>query len=377
MKKLIVIGAVAASVVGFGAEASYLAQVYDAALTVKTGVCKEGKATAATVKYYESILGKDNSPLEKGEEAGFRKQATRKIAGVLWGCECETIADPRWRRYRPINGNGVSLGGYAFWDQTANTYFVIPNTVFGWACLNRIGNDFKSVEGAWVLANNVDPQALYLLGAGFGKASVAANPCRSIISKISGSFAGFRMPGTDDLVGSCPYCGIGDCSVEPFCELCGGWIDNFDMTAAYGTWSIKFNKSAANKLKRSMRITQSYTFKKAGDLKDVLARMEDWCVRMDRAGQAMDEDVDHGTVIDPDDLKLAYTYAIDSTLKINEDGEVVDASGDAVEADEDAYLALLGYTKFEKQEGESDITPIIDIAELLDAVVEGGSSDES
>ena len=373
MKKLMILGAIAAATVGYGAEASYLAQVYDATLTVKTGVCKEGKATAATVKYYESVYGKDNSPLEAKEEAGFRKQATIKIAGVFWGCECETIADPRWRRYRPVNGLGRNLGGYAFWNQTSDTYYVIPNTVFGWACLNRIGNDFKTVEGTWVLANNVDPQALYLMGAGFGKASVAANTCRSIISTISGSFAGFRMPGTDDLVGSCPYCGIDGCSVEPFCDRCGGWIENLDLTAAYGTWSIKFNSSASNKLKKNMSITKSYKFKKAGDLAAVLARMEDWCYKMDHDGN--DAGTDHGEPLERKDLQAAFTYAINPTYRVV-DGVVVDASGDEVETDDEAYLADLGYSKYTVDEGDSDVAPIIDVADLIDMIVEGGEEEE-
>ena len=337
-------------------------------------MCKQGKATAATVKYYESIFGVGGSPVERGEEAGFRKQATRKILGVFWGCECETIADPRWRRYKPVNGGGRSLGGYAFWDQTADTYFVLPNTVFGWGCLNRITADFKSVEGTWILANNVDPQALYLMGAGFGKASIAANTCRSIISSMSGSFAGFRMPGADDHdVGSCPYCGIDVCNIEPFCFGCA-WIDGTDLTAAYGTWSIKFNKTAANKLKKTMQITKSYTFKKAGNLKDVLARLENWVIALDRSGN--DTETEHGEEIDSDTLKVGYAYAVDSSLKIV-DGEVVDANGDALDDAEEYYLAELGYSKFElADDGESEVTPVIDIESIINAVVEGEEAED-
>jgi len=272
MKKLIVIGAIAASAVGFGAEASYLAQVYDVAITMKTGVCKAGKATAATVKYYEAYLGKGNAPFDKGMEMGFRSQSTRKITGVIWGCDCETIAFPAWRVY--LSRGNYNLGGYAFWDQTANTYFVLPNTRFAWDCLNRITKDFKTVEGAWRLGNNVPRQAMSLTGAGFGKASIASMPCRSIVSKISGSFGGFRLPGLDDLVSDCPYCGVGNCNVRPFCEWCNFWTPARFLTAAYGSWSIKFNKSAANRLAKNMRITQSYTFKKAGALPTVLGRME-------------------------------------------------------------------------------------------------------
>jgi len=273
MKKLMILGAIAATAVGYGAEASYLAQVYDVAITMKTGVCRASKATAATVKYYEAYLGKGNAPFDKGTEMGFRRQATRKITGVIWGCDRETIAFPAWRVYA-ANGGNFNLGGYAFWDQTAQTYFVLPNTRFAWDCLNRITADFKTVEGAWRLGNNVPRQAMSLTGAGFGKASIASMPCRSIISKISGNFAGFRLPGLDDLVSDCPYCGVGNCNVRPFCEWCNFWTPARFLTAAYGSWNIKFNKSAANRLARTMRITQSYTFKKAGTLATVLGRME-------------------------------------------------------------------------------------------------------
>lgn len=374
MKKLMIVGAIAAATVGYGAEASYLAQVYDATLTVKTGVCKEGKATAATVKYYESILGRDNSPFASGDEAGFRKQATRKILGVFWGCHCDTIAAPQWGFVQ----NTANLEGYVFWDQASETHFVIPNTKFVWALLNRINNDFKTVEGTWILANNVDPQALYLMGAGFGKASVAANCDRSIISNISGNFAGFRFPGTDDLVGDCPYCNLDGCSIVPFCAPCAPGVVNTQLTAAYGTWKIKFNTSAAKKLSKKMKITESYTFKKAGNLKDVLARMERWAVayRNNRTANA-DYGDDEDVALDPDELKSAYNFAVVSGAKLTEDGTVV-IGADADEVEEDAYLSELGYQLYsETYEGDEDA--LIDIGALIDQVVESDDSgdDES
>jgi hypothetical protein len=356
MKKLMIVGAMAAASVAFGAEASYWAQVYDATLTMKTGVCKAGKATAATVKYYESIWGSGNAPVEKGDEMGFRKQATRKISGLFWGCECETIAFPAWRRYSPQDGNGKFLGGYAFWDQAADTYFVLPNTVFGWGILNRINNDFKTVEGAWVLANNVNPQALYLMGAGFGKASIATKRCRSIISKISGSFAGFRFPGTDDLVGSCPYCGIDGCTVVPFCDLCWFWTANTRLTAAYGTWSIKFNKKAANKLKSKARITQSYTFKKAGNLPLVLSLMEEFVEKLDKKGA--DADTDAAYLMPADEVKAAYLYAVSGGegVVIYNDGsyELSESYSEDYSDYEEAYLDKLRYSLITEEDLEGD-----------------------
>lgn len=387
MKKLMIVGAMAAASVAFGAEASYWAQVYDAALTMKTGVCKAGKATAATVKYYEAYLGTGNAPVEKGEEMGFRKQSSRKISGLFWGCECETIAFPAWRRYSPrptAGGNGRFLGGYAFWDQAANTYFVLPNTVFGWGILNRINNDFKTVEGAWVLANNVNPQALYLMGAGFGKASVAARPCRSIISKMSGSFAGFRFPGTDDLTGTCIYCGIDDCNVRPFCEACFFWTSNTRLTAAYGTWSIKFNAKAAKKLAGKGRITQSYTFKKAGNLAEVLAWMEVFVDWLDQNGADTDEDEDAADrLMDPDTVKSVYYYGAAKAAGYNVSEE------DALDAGEEDYLALLGYSPIDEAdlEGEdlecdecaensAEASVFPSVVDLIDGVVNGDAGSE-
>jgi hypothetical protein len=312
MKKLIILGAVAAMSAAYGAEASYLAQVYDASLTLKTGVCRPGKVTSGTVKFYQAH-GLTKAWLEargivKGSEMAFRKQATRKITGVIWGCDCETIAFPAWRAYRATAG--WNLGGYAFWDQSADNYYVLPNTAFGWLCLNRITDNFKSVEGSWQLANNLNPQWMYMLGAGNGKASIASRPCRSIISSISGSFAGVRWPGMDDNATDCAYCGIGNCNVRPFCEVCRIWTRNRQLTAAYGSWSIKFNKTASNKLKNTAFITSSYTFKKAGNLPRVLRNMEVFVRNFGRLGGFPGIAQGDRAIMAPLVVRLAYLYGI-------------------------------------------------------------------
>jgi hypothetical protein len=338
MKKLMILGAIAAATVGYGAEASYLAQVYDVSLTLKTGVCKAGKVTKGTIKFYEAYVGKDNYWNDKGDEMSFRKQASRKITGVIWGCDCETIAFPAWRAYRATAG--WNLGGYAFWDQAVDNYYVLPNTVFGWLCLNRITDSFKTVEGSWQLVNNLDPQWMFMTGAGFGKASIAKQPCRSIVSKISGSFAGVRWPGLDDLATDCAYCGIGNCNVRPFCEICRIWTRNAILTAAYGSWSIKFNKKASNKLKNTAFITKSYTFKKAGDLPNVLANMEMFVRAFGRNGGFPGIAMGDRAVLAPLVVRLAYLYGLAPSAVSIAPGPIVTVDpsklvAGSVEAEED------------------------------------------
>lgn len=379
MKKLVIAVASAAMIGGvFGAEKSSYAQVYDFAMTLKTGVCKDAKVSSATVSFLRTVYGTDDLEKNeanfayydvwtKGDEVAFRKQATQKIAGVFWGCECPTIANPAWRRF----SNGRNLGGYVFWNQTSGSPFVIPNTWFSWSLLNRITDSFKTVEGVWNLYNNVDPQACAYTGAGFGTASVAKDACRAVVNKISGSFAGYRMPGSDDLVGGCEYCAIGGCAVIPFCAPCSPMgVNAAELTAAYGTWSIKFNASASAKLAKSARITSVYKFNKAGafangvTLVDALKRMEDYVANTAR-GLSTFSDLDdfvqdderdddysvHAQDMDPEDIVKAFNYAVVKGAKVVDD-DVVNASGDVL--DEEAYMAALDLTLIEEDAEEED-----------------------
>lgn len=304
------IGAVAAMAVAYGAEKSSMAQVYDFAMTLKTGVCRDAKVSSATVKFFNTYLGKDQTDFEKGNRVGFRRQSTQKIAGVFWGCYCPTIADPQWRIYSAGNG-ASSLGGYLFWNQTTETPFVPAQTTFQWRLLNRITDNFKSVEGTWTLQNLANSQAFSFMGAGFGKASTPVDLCDAVITSISGEFAGLRLPGADDRVTNCQYCNVGDCVTVPFCIECASTIPNHHaLTAAYGKWSIKFNSRMSTRLGDAARLSSVYTFKKAGafelangtriGLVDFLSAFEDLAAAPSgsTAGDADDDDAEWDSTMD-------------------------------------------------------------------------------
>jgi len=246
MKKLMIL---AAAAVMAGTVSAAEAQVYDAALTVKTTTCKNGKYTKALVNF--PTTGANAFGYNAGDRVQFRKQATRKIAGVFWGCDCETIADPKWRVYTNVSAkrNSKTVGGYAFWDATKSPYipFSIPYVTFEWLVLNRI-DQMKTVEGTWVLRDNAQNEALFLVGAGFGTVNNAKNStCEDYIKSISGNFAGFLQYASGDEYG-CVFCGVTDylCLVAPFCWCVAA--DTTYLTAAYGTWTIKYNATSVKTL---------------------------------------------------------------------------------------------------------------------------------
>ena len=274
MKKLMIMAAAAAMAGTVFAVGD--AQVYDAKLTVKTTGCVNGKFTKAL----ESFPDKDAPAFNavKGDSVLYRKQATRKINGVFWGCDCETIASPAWRLYTGVNTKTGAdkkphtVGGYAFWDATKSSNlipFTIPYVSFEWLVLNRI-DQMKSVEGTWILRDRAADEALFLVGAGFGTCYNKDDECASYIKSISGNFAGFLQyaSGADD---GCVFCGTTDydCLVAPFC-WCQNVLDTTYLTAAYGTWSITYNASNSKTLKKKRYITElsaysTKAFKSNGD----------------------------------------------------------------------------------------------------------------
>jgi len=264
MKKLMIAAFAVAAGASVYAATALDAQVYDVNLTVKSTACKEIKYT----KTLAALEGEDYKDVKK-EKIAVRKQATTKIAGVIWGCDCETIADPQWRTYN----NGTTVGGYLFWNVGASRPFNIFTTTFAWAVLNRIDTGDKA-EGVWGLVNTDADNVVGFLGAGFGKVSgTGMSNCRVVLTSMSGNFAGFLLAGSE--AGGCKFCGEDACNAYPLCRFCvvrNPYDD--DMTAAYGSWKIKYNKSASKKLRKTGRLTESYTFKKAGDTKALLQKVE-------------------------------------------------------------------------------------------------------
>ena len=245
MKKLMIVAAAAAMAGAVFADA----QVYDIKLKVKTTQCKEAKFTKALEK-----LGWFGS-IKAGTKVSFRGSATRKMGGVIWGCDCDTISRPSWR----VENGGLGVGGYAFWDETKAPYtpFQIPWVTFDWAVLNRVGK-MTNVEGSWILGDKAAGEAFYFLGAGFGTCTLNSNDCASYIKTMSGNFAGFRVYNYTQGDG-CIFCGetFSSCLVAPFCVCLGGVARNTSaLTVAYGSWQLKYNSSQSKKLVTKAFITE-------------------------------------------------------------------------------------------------------------------------
>ena len=278
MKRLII--AVAAAAVGISAQAKSAkeldAQVYDFSATVKSTQCKEIKWTKSLAQV--SLV--DFADV-KGARVEVRKQASTKIAGVIWGCNCGTIAEPGWRIYP--GSLWPTIGGYLFWNTKSGIPFNIATTAFGWALFDRI-DDGTKVEGVWALVNDDANNALAFLGAGFGKATVNSplsprtltvpqDICRPVLSSMSGNFAGFLLSGSD--ADGCMFCGSAGCLGLPFCWCVAPTYNPYTvLTAAYGTWNIKYNKTASNKLRKNGLLSESYSFKKGSAARTILANVE-------------------------------------------------------------------------------------------------------
>jgi len=331
MKKLMVAAAAAAMI---GGAYAMDAQVYDFSASLKTTACKETKVSAALAKYFDTRSYKDLELFEKGEKIGLRKQASRKLVGVIWGCDCPTlITPPAWSIY-----NDKTLGGYMFWDQSVDDYFRVRKTLFAWNVLNRI-DAMNKCEGSFTLMNWAVGQSLYLVGAGFG--TVSGRDCSTYVKSMNGSLVGYREPNAGDEIG-CVFCDVNDCVVDPICDIC--WAGEFGvynpgMTIAYGTWKIKFNSSVANKLAKKGRLSQVYSFKKAGKAKDVLAFLERYV-----PGDSIAKDADDGEeMIDEDE-----------DIVLVDDGEALvdQAEDNYADATDDAALPDYITTEDEAEDNE-------------------------
>ena len=249
MKKLIIAAAVAAMGAGaFAAPASTGEQAYTMTLTIKTTYGAYGR-------YADTLLD-----CEEVTTGYFRKQCTEKLAGLIWGCWCDTIA-------APAPGD---FSGYVFWNVTRR-YQYVPNQKFEWkaldkSILNRISNNGKVVEGLWSLeltkpavGNTAEYVDYSLVGAGFGKVGggrILSDTKSSVwISSMSGYCAGWHVYDCS-VTGHCGEADTNGVAYWPLC-LCG---DVEDATAAYGTWSLKFNTTVATRFARTGDIATAYNF---------------------------------------------------------------------------------------------------------------------
>lgn len=249
MKKLL--GSAVVAMIAFCALGE--AQFYEMNITAKTTLTKSGK-----VKIVACDCRTDTNTL-------YRKQGSVKIKGAIWGCDCGTL-----NKGEPYTTSTAPFG-YFFWNETTKKPL---NVQLEFVVCNRIDSSAKKAEVVWVLSS--EDGTFHLTGSGFGaiKDVASKDPCMLVNSwfqSLSGNFAGWMEPGavvtTKATDGVCTWCtkvegtpeetavakGFGVCADCSACTEMTG-------SAATGSWTIKFNKKAAQALQGSTSVKDAYKF---------------------------------------------------------------------------------------------------------------------
>ena len=240
MKKLMIAAAAAATVGSiFGATA----QVYDMTITVKSTECKNNK------KVYKNVCADDIQ--------FYRAQATQKFYGKFWGCGCETLCAP------VVYGAPREDKSFVFWGKDG----AFHDAQIAWSVLQLVGKNGTNVEGAFNLelytcedgTVATDPD-FSLVGAGYGTASVVAcGDEDNYVKSMSGNVVGVANVAALSAVTGCKYCGgTADCNVWDYCDCVAA--DN-DVSAAFGTFTLKYNASQAKALDKGKWIDEVNKFK--------------------------------------------------------------------------------------------------------------------
>lgn len=240
-----------ASAILFTASAMAEAQVYEMTLTLKSTLTAKGKITPLC-----NSLPDDDTGL-------YRKQGTVRIKGLIWGCDCTTIAEPQ-----PVTDPEATYG-YVFWNQSTGK---VLEGDFGWRLLHRIMKNLKKCEGTWTMEGG----DFSLMAGGFGtiKDTIDKECCtieNSLITSMNGNVAGWMtMPsvvvskgsegvcekcqlveGTDDVVAVAPGFSLCECD------------DGNEFTTVSGTWKLKYltkQSESWNKASATASITTIYAF---------------------------------------------------------------------------------------------------------------------
>lgn len=242
MKKLMIAAAAAATVGG----AFAAPQVYDMTITVKATECK------AANKAYKNVCADD--------VLLYRAQTTQKFYGKFWGCDCDVIACPDATTY----GKDVAdVNGYIFWGAKG----AFHHADMRWDILQLVGKNGTNIEGAFGLdlftcedgTVAADP-SFALSGAGYGTALVkgCAN-ADNYIKSMSGNVVGTYNVSALSVLSGCKYCGeTADCYAWDFCDCMAA---DSNVSAAFGTFTLKYNASQAKAVANGKSIQQANKFK--------------------------------------------------------------------------------------------------------------------
>ena len=226
------------------------AQVYNLTITVKTTKAERGKL-------------KKGHPFDASTDAViYRKQASQKWAGLIWGCDCDSLAG----KWKVVNEDAKFVSGCVIW-KTTKPYDVIFLGDINWRLLNAIDKSGDKCEGSWTIGDMSEDAPTFLTFAGFGTLQTVytvlpcEDPeinCTSYLKSMSGNVAGWMpapvyiTPGTD---AHCYVCGDAEPGEEDTVDVATAWdfcpceeYADIGYTAVSGTWSLKYNATASKKL---------------------------------------------------------------------------------------------------------------------------------
>ena len=215
------------------------AQVYEMTLTLKSTVTAKGKITPLC-----DGLPDDDTGL-------YRKQGTVRIKGLIWGCDCITIAEPQ-----PATSASETYG-YVFWNMSTGK---VLDGEYAWQLFHRIMKNLRKCEGTWTLTGDT----FSLVGGGFGtlQDKIDRECCAiedTIVKSMNGNVAGWMtMPpvviskgeaelckkcevvaGSDDVVAYAPAFSLCECD------------DGSELTTVSGTWKLKYLVAQSKKWKKA------------------------------------------------------------------------------------------------------------------------------
>ena len=222
MKKLMIVAALAATTVA-------TAEADDCTPTTQPAMVYQVKMNVKTTKGVSKTLDKSDC----GPTGGvIREKDSTKFEGWIYDCSYAC--------------NLVESGTSVMWDSKRKAPFT--SSAFTTTFLNVFGKNQKSAEWAWTFEGTVDyapnsdnsvEQTYNLTGAGYGKFDTK----KRFYKSFSGNFAGTASASLDLKSANC------DPSQIWKCDNLNDLADS--DTIAFGTWTVKYSKSASDKYARN------------------------------------------------------------------------------------------------------------------------------